>query len=172
MQEIVLEEATFNPVIKTYWLVTGALVFLITLVGIPLVVLWLIFGRMVVDRHFKALRCEMTEKFLKVHKGVWIKVEKNVPLDQITDLGIVEGPVMRFFKIKQLSVETAGQSAQGALVKLIGIDEVEAFRSKVLAQRDAIIATAPMPPAGEGDVQREMLETLRRIERLLEGNST
>ena len=81
----ILLSGSFDPKIKTYMLLQLLFVLFITLVGIVLlpVVVWLI------NKHYNALSCEMTEKFLKVRKGVLVKTEKNVPLEQITDLGIV-----------------------------------------------------------------------------------
>ena len=45
---------------------------------------------------------------------------------------------MRMFDLKQLGVETAGQSgaAGAALVSLVGIVDTDEFRRQVLAQRD------------------------------------
>ena len=120
MSDTVLLTACFNEKLKTYLLLQGIMLLAVTIVGIPLLIL-LPLGVVLIRKQFAALSCEMTDKFLKVRKGLLVKVEKNVPLEQITDLGIVEGPLMRLLSIKQLSVETAGQSSQGALVKLIGI---------------------------------------------------
>lgn len=164
----ILLRGNFDPKVKTYMLLQFLFVLLITLVGILLVpaVMWLI------NKHYNALSCEMTEKFLKVRKGVIVKTEKNVPLEQITDLGIVEGPLMRYLGIKQLSVETAGQSSTGPLVKLLGIVEAESFRDQVLQQRDKLRKTvhsdAPLTPKAEGNTQLQILATLERIEKLLE----
>lgn len=143
-------------------------VLFITLFGILLIpfAMWLI------NKHYNSLSCEMTEKFLKVRKGVIVKTEKNVPLEQITDLGIVEGPLMRYLGIKQLSVETAGQSSTGPLVKLLGIIDAETFRDQVLQQRDKLRKTvhsdAPLTSAAADDTQLKILATLERIEKLLD----
>ena len=128
-------------------------------------------GGWLTQKYLSRMKCELSEKFLKVEKGVMVKVEKNIPLDQITDLGLVEGPVMRLFGLKEISVETAGQSAEGALVKLIGIMDVENFRDSVLKQRDLLIlqrnnirAVEPAPDAGNPAVLDDILETLKKIE--------
>jgi len=169
--ETILLRASFKPQLKTYFLWQWIFAFLITLVGIPLLVLIPVVI-LIISRQYLALSCEMTEKFLKVRKGILVKIEKNVPLEQITDMGIVEGPFMRMLGIKQLSVETAGQSSQGPLVKLLAIDGPEDFRDKVLKQRDLLRKTVQTDTAipaasGDTDVQREILATLRRIEGLL-----
>jgi putative membrane protein len=164
----ILLSGSFDPKIKTYMLLQLLFVLFITLVGIVLlpIVVWLI------NKHYNALSCEMTEKFLKVRKGVLVKTEKNVPLEQITDLGIVEGPLMRYLGIKQLSVETAGQSSTGPLVKLLGIIDAESFRDQVLQQRDSLRKTVhadtPLTDTAEDKTQLKILATLERIEKLLD----
>jgi putative membrane protein len=116
-----------------------------------------------------------------VSKGVLQRVEKTVPLDKITDVGIVQGPIMRYLGLEALSVETAGQSSQGALVKLIGIVDTRQFRAAIIRQRDVVavgLAEGPRPsgasPAlGESpseDVLVDIRDTLRRIEQHLGGN--
>jgi putative membrane protein len=171
-EERALLTAEFNPRVKTYWLLQIVLILLITITGAPLILLTPLLIPLI-NKRYNAMSCEMTEKFLKVGKGVLVRTEKNVPLEQITDLGIVEGPIMRALGIKQISVETAGQSSQGALVKLVGIVEVEAFRDKVLKQRDELRRSSQTDNVTQegGDVQVEILATLQRIETLLGENS-
>ena len=62
----------------------------------------------------------------------------GIPLEKITDMALVQGPVIRHFNIYKLTVETAGQSAPGALVALIGIVDAKKFREAVSAQRDQV----------------------------------
>ena len=82
---------------------------------------------------------------------------------------------MRHYDLQALSVETAGQSSAGALVKLVGVVDTEAFRAAVLAQRDKVVAslsgadsapaTAPNgPTAGSEAILTEIRDTLHRIE--------
>ena len=113
-EERVLWEAEFNPRVTTYWLLNGALILTATIIGIPLLPLWFIFGWIVTGQYLKSHRCTLTNRSLKLSRGVFVKVEKTIPLDRITDLGLVQGPIMRLFDIEALSVETAGQSSQGA----------------------------------------------------------
>ena len=88
---------------------------------------------------------------------------------------------MRFLGLEALSVETAGQSSEGALVKLVGIVDTRQFRDAVLTQRDSLVTalanvghpSADKPAAGKpssDDVLCDILDTLRRIERHLAGN--
>ena len=177
MSEQWLAEARFNPKVRNYNVVNAILVCVLTLFGIPLLVVIVPLVWWVTGRQLQHMRARMDERFLKVERGIWTKSEKNVPLEQITDMGIIEGPVMRFFGIKQLSVETAGQSA-GPLVRILGVEDTEAFRDQVLAQRDRLRERAAGAPVeagsldsvqgtGAGDLARETLDTLQRIETLL-----
>jgi putative membrane protein len=116
-----LRKAQFNPSVCTYWLSSVALVLTVTVVGIPLLLLWLPIGFVITKRHLAAMECLLTEKALKVKKGIFVRIEKTIPLEKITDMGMVQGPIMRYFDLHTLTVETAGQSGQGALVSLTGI---------------------------------------------------
>ena len=103
--------------------------------------------------------------------------QKTVPLDRITDLGLVQGPIMRLIGIEALSIETAGQASQDSLLQLTGIKDGRAFRDAVLKQRDLVVgsdedrhigasttAQSSAAQAGAEPLLREISETLKRIE--------
>lgn len=165
----VLWEAEFDPRVRTYWLMSGALLLAIMIVGLPLLPFWFVFGHALTGRYLRRMRCVLTEKTFEFGKGVLVRTEKTIPLDKITDLGLVQGPLMRFFGLEALSIETAGQSAEGPLVKLVGIVETRRFRSAVLEQRDRLVAAraqeapAPAAPSAEA-LLTEIRDTLARIE--------
>lgn len=174
-EESVIEEAAFNDKVCTYWLLSGIIVMTLTVAGIPLLLLWIPLGTYFTRRYLSRMACVLTEKNLRVNKGIWVRVEKTIPLDKITDLGLVQGPVMRHFGIHKLTVETAGQSSQGPLVSLTGIVDVKAFRETVLRQRDRLreekaAATEESQAVGSpGDavVLGEIRDALLRIEKQL-----
>lgn len=180
MSDPVLLTGHFNPRWKTYHLASFALLSLITVAPLPIYILGLPLWLWIAEKQYQSMSCEVTAKFLKYRHGIWTREEKNVPLEQITDLGVVEGPLMRYFGIKKLSVETAGQSSQGALVTLLAIEDAEAFRDDVLDQRDKLRekrshnvsetdddSPASTAAADDAVVQRKILETLLRIEQRL-----
>lgn len=183
-QEKVVWEAEFNPQVTTYWLLSGGMILAATVVGLPLVPLWFIVGGWATRRYLASYACTLTHRTLKFRKGILVKQEKTVPLDRITDLGLVQGPIMRLLKLEALSVETAGQSSQGSLIQLTGIKDGRAFRDAVLKQRDLVVGSdedrrSPPPATAEPSpiegtllpVLQEISETLRRIEtRLIERN--
>ncbi|TWU67561.1 PH domain-containing protein [Crateriforma conspicua] len=174
--EKVLWKAEFNPKVKSYWLLSGTIVMLCTIILIPLIPVWFVLGMLVTDRYLKSCSCELTDRSLKVGKGILVRTEKTVPLDRITDLGLVQGPIMRMLDIEALSVETAGQSSQGSLVQLTGIKNGRAFRDAVLEQRDrvSIQESAPVQTSDAGidasasQTLVEIRDILRRMESRLE----
>lgn len=179
-EEPILREATFNPKVRTYWLLTGALVLTVSVVGIPLLIFWFPIGYALTGRYLERVRCVLTEKNLHVARGVLVRQEKTVPLDKITDLAMSHGPIMRQLGLRGLSVETAGQSGPGSLIKLVGIEGTEEFRAAVLAQRERVGgpgggSSAPAPATaadGEASVESakllsEIRDSLLRIEKRL-----
>lgn len=183
--EKILREAEFHPNLKKYWILTGCIALAGSFIGIPLIPLWLIFGPAWTGRYIERLRGTLTDRSLQVKRGWFVRVEKTVPLDKITDVGMVQGPIMRYLGIEALSVETAGQSSVGALVRLIGVVDARGFKDAILAERDRIAAGAaeqaatkesatpvPQPPAAPGSedtnsLLREIRDSLRSIEQKL-----
>lgn len=134
-----LLSASFNPRVRSYWLMSGTFTLLISVIGIPLLLPWWILGMWITQRYLDRMECTLTKRSLIVRKGIMVRVEKTIPLDKITDLGMIQGPLMRVFGVHALSIETAGSTSQGALVKLHGIENVESFRDRVLSQRDQLL---------------------------------
>lgn len=169
----ILEEATFNPRVRTYWLLSGALVMTLIIVTIPLIPFWFIFGRMITGKYLERLGCTLTERTLIVRKGMFNRIEKTIPLEKITDLALKQGPIMRKMELHALSIETAGSSgagAGGALVSLLGIDDTIGFRDRVLAQRDRLAGAVTLTPSAEAantadaNIMSDIRDTLHRIE--------
>ena len=123
----IIWQADFNPKVRTYWLLSGAFILTATIFGIVLLPIWFLVGNYFTAKYLSHMRCTLTEKTLEVRKGWLVRLEKTVPLDKITDVGLNHGPIMRHYGLRGLSVETAGQSSPGALVKLIGIEKTEEF---------------------------------------------
>lgn len=168
----VLLEAEFNPKVKTYWLLSGVIILLVCVVTIPLIPVWWILGMAFTDRYLSSLSCVLTERNLKVSKGVFVRQEKTVPLEKITDLGLVQGPIMRHLELEALSVETAGGTTAGALVQMVGIADTREFRTAVLRQRDRLAtlvegrsSTSPAD-SGAAAAPTDMTALLEAVNRL------
>jgi len=171
-------KAEFNPKVCFYWLFSGAMILTATLVGIPLLLLWFPIGFFFTKRYLDRMECVLTDKALKVRKGIFVRVEKTIPLEKITDMGMVQGPIMRSLNLHTLTVETAGQSGVGSLVSLTGIIKAPEFREAVLNQREFQAGHKPSgsPSQSPDDNQvvtgntllTEIRDSLIRIESLLD----
>ena len=171
VEERVIWDAEFNPSVKTYWLLGGVITCVVTVVGLVFLPFWILFGAKFTGLYLASHRCTLTNRSLKVSKGVLTKIEKTVPLDRITDLGIIQGPVMRWLDIESLSVETAGQSSASSLVCLAGIKDGRNFRDAVLKQRDLVVGSkedggSPVvitPDVADAVSREPVLEEIRDI---------
>jgi len=171
-----LLDAEFNPKVRGYWLLSGTIIFVASIVGIVLLPIWWIVGHWATQRYLDRMTCTLTRRSLKVTRGILVRQEMTVPLDKITDVGLVEGPIMRWLDLQAVRVETAGQSTAGAAIQLVGVRHARDFRDAVLAQRDRVSdlqqvgssgTTAPATLPTDATVTAlltEVRDTLRRIE--------
>ncbi len=174
----VLQEAELDPNAVRYHLFSTLILVCVTVVFIPLLPFILLWVRYYYTRYYQSLRIILTTRELIVHRGIWIREEKTIPLEQVTDLAIGDGPIMRKFGLKSMRVETAGQTGgMEGLVKVIGIVDCPDFRDRALLQRDRISdqdETAPAQPGrssgdpGETNTLTDIRDTLHRIENLLQ----
>jgi len=169
--ERIVRTAAFDSNVCPYSLITGCIACVFTVVGLLLLPFWIIFGWDISRRQLESMECILTTKALRVKYGRWFLVEKTIPLEKITDLGVYQGPLMRRFGIFMLRVETAGQATPGAVVSLLGIIRPKEFREAVLFQRDQL-SESPTPeirqePGSAAEVLQDIREVLLRIERHL-----
>lgn len=154
-----LREAPIKPQVIRYQLWGTAILLTLIVVGIPLLPIVLPIVYLVLKRYYARLEIILTRRDLKVRRGIWNVEEKSIPLEKITDLALYQGPIMRLFDLKGMRVETAGQSSQGALVSIVGIDQVDDFRDAVLDQRDRISDWQDSEPQAGNDETRTMAES-------------
>ncbi|MEP1445504.1 MAG: PH domain-containing protein [Paraglaciecola sp.] len=175
MENKCITQATFNPKVRNYWTVVWVFISCITVVGIILSPLVAIIAWLVSKKILNAMSAKLLERKLVVKRGVIFVVEKSIPLEKITDIALSQGPVMRFFGLYQLSFETAGQSSEGALVSLIGINDAKAFRETILKQKDSLsssqnveIDKSDMPDTdlATNDL-RALTQSVQNIEKIL-----
>ena len=170
----VLRKAEFNPRIKRYLLIYGILFSIITIVGIVLLPIYLIVAPIIINKYFDRLSAELTTRALRFEKGVLFHVERTIPLDKIQDLTFKEGPLLKYFGLSILKVETAGGSGQGqADLTLIGIRDASDFRSQVLEQRDKVTDNKYSSSTSETDestlaVLKEIRDSLQSIDQKMD----
>ena len=137
IQPDIIKQAEFNPKIKQYILLVVAFLLLISVMGIPILIIWFLgLGQYMSQRYFDNLECKLTNRHLEFKKGVLFKIEKTIPLENIQDLTFIENPFLKYLDLRILKIETAGQSnPKGSDMKLIGIIESSKFKEQVLKQR-------------------------------------
>lgn len=177
--EKVLLEAKFEEKLIRYWMLSTQLALFFSIVGIPVMLIWIVIGWSFHRKQFERLSAKLTDRSLEIRRGYIFRMEKNVPLDRIQDLTMTEGPLLRWLGIARLHVETAGQNVGGGGgAHLVGVIDAPAFRDAVLDQRDAIagatgdgVATSrPSQAPGTGDpaTLAALVESVRRIEENVE----
>lgn len=111
-------------------------------IGIPLGLLWIfLVGPYVTRRQAAALSYRLENGTLYIESGVWFRERKAIPLRNVTDLTLEQGPVAKRFGIWTLAVQTAGSDVAEA--RLYGLQASEAARTHLLAARE-------QPASGRG----------------------
>lgn len=142
-EEIILREATFSPRVKTY-IFFVVLVFLCsTVIGIVLVPFWIFgLGQWLSGKYFTTLSCQITNKNLRFSKGLIVHIEKTIPVENIQDLSFVGGPILRYFGLTLIKIETAGGGGgphHQNMMSMLGINDAESFKTQILQQREIVI---------------------------------
>lgn len=142
MQEArIIQKAVFSLKIKTYILLVVGFFLFISIIGIPFLIIWILgFGQYYSKKFYENLKCQLTARHLVFSKGAFFKVEKTIPLENIQDLTFIENPILNLLELRVLKIETAGSSnPHGSDMKLIGINDAELFKQKVLDQRELLV---------------------------------
>ena len=159
----------FNPLIRPYLVLSVGFSLLVTIIGIPFAILWFLgLGQWWARHYFDKLECELTPRALRYRKGIFVTVEKTIPLENIQDVTFIEGPLLKRFNLSILKFETAGHSAgQANDMKLIGIIDAHDFRARILAARDEMKRVGSTAVAAGVQPESAQLEALRAIDRTL-----
>ena len=171
--------AKFNPLIRPYLVLWGGFILCVTIIGIPLAVIWVCgVGQWWAGHYFHKLECHLSAKNLRYRKGILVQVEKTIPLENIQDVTFIEGPILRHFHLSTLKFETAGHSAgQANDMHLTGIIDAHEFRDRILAARDALKEAqmrlsepqaAPLASPERAPDSDRQLASLQGIERRLD----
>jgi putative membrane protein len=168
--------AKFNPLIRPYLVLQIGLTLALTIIGIPLALIWFLgVGQWWARHYFDKLDCHLDDKKLRYRKGILVTVEKTIPLENIQDVTFIEGPILRYFHLSTLKFETAGSGAgQANDMHLTGIIEAHEFRNKILEARDALKQRGRASPETDDASKRDdefkaaQLAALHGIERRMD----
>lgn len=105
--------------------------------GLVLGLLWyLAIGPWVHRRQVEALRYRLDGATLRIDSGFIFLQRKSIPLDRVTDVVLVQGPLMRHFGVWQLRIQTAGTGQQLPEGAMLGVPDPEAARDLIMRRRD------------------------------------
>ncbi len=165
----IIEKAEFNPSIKTYILLVVAFFVTLSIIGIPLLLVWFFgLGQYISGKFYNSLHCQLTERHLEFKKGVLFKKEKTIPLENIQDLTFIQNPLLSLLDLRILKIETAGQSSPQGMsdMRLVGIVDAINFKAKVLDQRTKIIRedrSGSTIPSTDKNMSIELLQEIRDL---------
>ncbi|WP_421909973.1 PH domain-containing protein [Methanolacinia petrolearia] len=123
--------------------------------------------------YYKSIVYHLNETEMTWKRGVWFRQTGIVPYNRITNVDIVQGPLMRIFGISNLRIQTAGYSAQNvAEIRITGIEEPEPLREMIMgfvrSRGPAAAATGGDDSESSGQVSSgETLDELREIRKIL-----
>ena len=157
-----------------FWLSEEALLFQGSLIVFVLV---FIFSLIWVPLYYRSVIYHLNETEMTWRRGVWFRGTGIVPYNRITNVDIVQGPLMRIFKISSLKVQTAGYSGQKtAEIRIEGIEDPEPLRAMIM---DFVRGDGPCTAvtgaeesssfrsAGDRTTDLPVIEELREINALL-----
>ncbi len=91
---------------------------------------------MVAPLHVKSLEYWIDGTTLRINQGIFIRRFKSIPLDRVTDIQMVQGPLMRVCGIWSLQVQTAGGAQHTPEGTIWGACNPESVRDTIMAIRD------------------------------------
>jgi membrane protein YdbS with pleckstrin-like domain len=146
------------------WLITG-LILTGLLILIVIFVAW-------VRLYYQSMWYELRDDEMSWKRGVWFRRTGIVPYNRITNLDVIQGPVMRRVGISTLSIQTAGYSGQAVPeIRIEGIEHADDLRELIRS----LVRQSGMHNDGTGGTfptgvptDQKIIEELVKIRTLLE----
>ena len=96
------------------------------------------FGPWLSRKQADVLEYQLRQTHLFIHQGIFFVKRKTIPLDRITDIVLSQGPLLRYFGLWRLDIQTAGSGQQRAEAYLYGLVDPEQAKEYILTARDKI----------------------------------
>jgi len=146
--------------------------------GGGVVVVWLILWLIYLSYYYKSMTYQLKGTEMIVHRGVFQKIEKNVPFRAVTNLAVFRSLFDRMFGIGTIRLHTAGYSGTPLPEENIeGLVNYQEIYDKLIAKIRPLQAMTPRASVEveEQDlgfqeqlrVNQEILATLQEIKELL-----
>ena len=157
------------------WMFVDSFFIVFIILGFVALGVCLIFTCIWAPLYYKSVVYHLNDTEMTWKRGVFFRKTGIVPYNRITNVDIVQGPVMRVFGISHLKIETAGGGASknSAEIQIEGVSDPEPLRQMIMdfvrGQKPAAAATGTeyRPASANADMQA-LLEEVAAIRRLLE----
>jgi putative membrane protein len=121
----------------------------------PLVFMWFIIGIIVLTifigyisyRQFQNFTFQIKDQELIIHKGVFVKERKTIPLSRIQSVQIEQNIIQQVLGVVGLKIDSAGSSEKELEIPALSADFAESFRSilKKKEYQEDLLPTASIP---------------------------
>lgn len=155
------------------WMFVDSIFTILIVIGLAVLGVCVVFSCIWAPLYYKSVVYHLNDTEMTWKRGVFFRKTGIVPYNRITNVDIVQGPVMRLFGISHLKIETAGGGASksSAEIQLEGISDPEPLRQLIMdfvrGQKPAAAATGTEYKSRNADLQA-LLEEVAAIRRLLE----
>lgn len=155
------------------WMFVDSIFTILIVIGLAVLGVCVVFACIWAPLYYKSVVYHLNDTEMTWKRGVFFRKTGIVPYNRITNVDIVQGPVMRLFGISHLKIETAGGGASksSADIQLEGISDPEPLRQLIMdfvrGQKPAAAATGTEYKSQNADLQA-LLEEVAAIRRLLE----
>ena len=158
------------------WMFIDSIFSIFLILGIAALAVCVIFACIWAPLYYKSVVYHLNETEMTWRRGVFFRKTGIVPYNRITNVDIVQGPVMRVFGIYHLKIETAGGGASknSAEIQIEGVENPEPIRQLIMdfvrGQKPAAAATGTeyKPVSYAAPDMQALLEEVSAIRRLLE----
>ena len=92
---------------------------------------------------YATTRYRLTATDLVLRRGLLFRSERNVPLDRVQNVDLVQNPLHRLLGVAEVRIETAAGSSPEAVLSVLTVEAAERLRGDVMAGRRADAAGTP-----------------------------
>lgn len=140
---------------------------------VPLII-FVLFTAYWIPRYYSSIRYLLTEDEIVVERGVYWKRKSFVPYNRITNINVVQGPLVRRLGLGTVRIQTAGFSGSStgtrvAEAVVLNVENFEELKDTIMVfvrrLRPVAVEAEPAVPEGYGN---RILDELRRIREVLE----
>jgi uncharacterized protein len=141
--------------------------------SVAVLVVMLVLGMIWSKLYFITVQYHMNETEITWKRGVLFHSTGIVPYNRMTDVNIVQGPLMRRFGISHLNIQTAGATAnKSSVITIEGMNRAEELRGIIIDHMRGAAAGGATVGVVEDETSATDMSALvaevREIRRLLE----